>query len=31
MRARSIVKIDGSWLFAKRRLHADWFEERALS
>ena len=25
------VKIDGSWLFAERRLYVDWLEERALS
>src|SRR6201997_3586819 len=25
------VKIDGAWLFAERRLYADWLEERALS
>jgi hypothetical protein len=24
------VKIDGSWLFAERRLYVDWLEERAL-
>jgi hypothetical protein len=27
----TFVKIDGSWLFAKRRLYVDWLEERALS
>ena len=31
MRARCIVKMDGSWLFAERRLHVDWLEERAPS
>jgi hypothetical protein len=31
MRARGIVKIDGSWLLAERRLHVDWSEELALS
>lgn len=25
------VKLDGAWLFAERRLYADWIEERALS
>ena len=25
------VKIDGSWLFAERRLYVDWLEERSLS
>jgi ketosteroid isomerase-like protein len=24
-------KMDGSWLFAERRLYVDWLEERALS
>jgi hypothetical protein len=24
------VKIDGSWLFAERRLYVDWLEDRAL-
>src|SRR6202047_2019712 len=27
----TFVKIDGSWLFAERRLYVDWLEERALS
>jgi hypothetical protein len=27
----TFVKIDGAWLFAERRLHVDWLEERALS
>jgi hypothetical protein len=27
----TFVKIDGSWLFAERRLFVDWLEERALS
>jgi SnoaL-like domain len=27
----TFVKMDGSWLFAKRRLYVDWLEERALS
>jgi hypothetical protein len=31
MRACCIVKMDGSWLFAERKLHADWLEERTLS
>jgi hypothetical protein len=31
MRAGCIVKMDGSWLFAERRLHADRLEARALS
>jgi hypothetical protein len=31
MRARGIVKMDGSWLLAERRLHVDWLKERALS
>jgi hypothetical protein len=31
MRARGIVKMDGSWMFAERRLHVDWLKERALS
>jgi hypothetical protein len=30
MRARCIVKMGGSWLFAARRLHDDWLEARAL-
>ena len=25
------VKKDGTWLFAERKLHLDWIEERALS
>jgi hypothetical protein len=25
------VKMDGSWLFAERRLYVDWMEERSLS
>jgi SnoaL-like domain len=25
------VKIDGTWLFAERRLYVDWLEERVLS
>jgi len=25
------VKIDGTWLFAERRLYVDWLEERPLS
>jgi hypothetical protein len=29
MRARCIVKMGGSWLFAVRRLHDDWLEECA--
>jgi hypothetical protein len=31
MRARGVVKMDGSRRLAERRLHADWSEERALS
>jgi hypothetical protein len=27
----TLVKIDGSWLFAERRLYVDWLEERVLS
>ena len=27
----TFVKIDGTWLFAERRLYVDWLEERALS
>jgi ketosteroid isomerase-like protein len=27
----TFAKIDGSWLFAERRLYVDWLEERALS
>src|SRR6201993_4886007 len=27
----TFVKIDGSWLFAERRLYVDWLEERVLS
>jgi len=27
----ALVKNDGSWLFAERRLYVDWMEERALS
>jgi hypothetical protein len=27
----TFVKMDGVWLFAERRLHVDWLEERALS
>jgi hypothetical protein len=27
----TFVKMDGSWLFAERRLYVDWFDERALS
>ena len=28
--ADTLVKRDGAWLFAGRRLHVDWLEERAL-
>ena len=28
--ADTFVKVDGAWLFAERRLHVDWIEERAL-
>jgi hypothetical protein len=27
----TFVKIDGAWLFAKRRLYVDWLENRPLS
>jgi hypothetical protein len=27
----TFVKMDGSWLFAERRLYVDWLEERTLS
>ena len=27
----TFVKQDGGWLFAERRLHVDWTEERAMS
>jgi SnoaL-like domain len=27
----TFVKLDGAWLFAERRLHVDWIDERALS
>jgi hypothetical protein len=27
----TFVKIDGSWLFAERKLYVDWIEERILS
>ena len=27
----TLVKIDGSWLFAERVLYVDWMDERALS
>jgi hypothetical protein len=27
----TFVKIDGTWLFAERRLYVDWIEERALT
>lgn len=27
----TFVKMDGTWLFAERRLYVDWQEERALS
>jgi hypothetical protein len=27
----TFVKMDGSWLFAERRLYVDWMEERALA
>jgi hypothetical protein len=26
-----INKVDGSWLFAERRLYVDWLEQRAMS
>jgi hypothetical protein len=25
-----LVKMDGAWLFAERRLYVDWLEERTL-
>jgi len=28
--ADSFVKIDGTWLFAERRLYVDWLEQRGL-
>jgi hypothetical protein len=31
MWARGIVKMDGSWLLAERRLYIDWLKECALS
>jgi len=27
----TLVKMDGAWLFAERRLYVDWLEERGLS
>ena len=27
----TFAKMDGSWLFAERRLYVDWLEERTLS
>ena len=27
----TFVKMDGSWLFAERKLYVDWIEERPLS
>lgn len=27
----TFVKLDGTWLFAERRLYVDWIDERALS
>jgi len=27
----TFLKVDGTWLFAERRLYVDWLEERALS
>ena len=27
----TVVKIDGSWLFAERKLYVDWLEQRELS
>jgi hypothetical protein len=29
--AETLVKTDGTWLFAERKLYVDWLEERALS
>lgn len=26
----AFVKLDGTWLFARRKLYGDWIEERAL-
>ena len=28
--ADTLVKTDGMWLFAERRLYVDWLEQRAL-
>ena len=27
----TLVKIEGTWLFAERLLYVDWLDERALS
>jgi hypothetical protein len=27
----TFVKMDGTWLFAERKLYVDWLEERTLS
>jgi hypothetical protein len=27
----TFVKMDGTWLFAERRLYVDWIEQRELS
>jgi hypothetical protein len=29
--ARTFVKMDGTWLFAERKLYVDWPEQRELS
>jgi hypothetical protein len=29
--ARTFVKMDGTWLFAERKLYVDWLEQRELS
>lgn len=29
--ADAFVKKDGAWLFAERKLYADWIEERSFS
>jgi hypothetical protein len=27
----TLVKVDGAWLFAERRLYVDWLEERVMA
>jgi hypothetical protein len=29
--ADTFVKMDGTWLFAERKLYVDWLEQRELS